>query len=215
MPLHPSSVKSSAPRRALKRSAGRTDQRRSTCPRTVTPAVALTALAALANEYLPPALGPRTIEDPIPLVDHRRPARQFLDKRREASDTTSSSRDHAAPRKLGPLIRAFFLLWGARRCNRARRSWPRSVPNSGCHPRSAPDLRGLGQPPTLPGGRLEKRYVSEIAAAAVAHLGYDQVRDFLRGGEQNPGQEHWFYVLNFLQIVNRARVRDVLPSTRL
>jgi hypothetical protein len=73
MPLHPSSVKSSTPRRALKRSAGRTDQRRSTCPRTVTPAVALTALAALANEYLPPALGPRTIEDPIPLVDHRAP----------------------------------------------------------------------------------------------------------------------------------------------
>lgn len=148
MPLHPSSVKSSAPRRALKRSAGRTDQRRSTCPRTVTPAVALTALAALANEYLSPALGPRTTEDPIPLVDHRRPARQFLDKRREASDTTSSSRDHAAPRKLGPLIRAFFLLWRARRCNRAQLSWPRSVPNSGCHPRSAPELRGLGQPLT-------------------------------------------------------------------
>jgi hypothetical protein len=66
----------------------------------------------------------------------------------------------------------------------------------------------------LPGGPLEKRYVSEIADAAVAHLGYDEVRDFLGGNGQNPGQQHWFYVANFLRIVNRARLRNVLGSAK-
>jgi hypothetical protein len=64
----------------------------------------------------------------------------------------------------------------------------------------------------LPGGPLERRYVSEIARAAVAHLGYQKVDYFLRGRGQNPGPEHWFYVLSFLQIVNRARLRNVLRS---
>ena len=41
-----------------------------------------------------------------------RPARQFLDKRRESSDRQSTSRDHAAPRKLGPRIRAFVFSGG-------------------------------------------------------------------------------------------------------
>jgi hypothetical protein len=66
----------------------------------------------------------------------------------------------------------------------------------------------------LPGGRLERRYVSEIARAAVAHLGYQEVDCFLRGRGPNPGQEHWFYVLNFLQIVSRARLRNVLRSAK-
>jgi hypothetical protein len=66
----------------------------------------------------------------------------------------------------------------------------------------------------VPGGRIEERYVSEIARAAVAHLGHEEVRDFLRGSGPNPGQEHWFYVLNFLQIVSRARLRNVLQSAK-
>lgn len=66
----------------------------------------------------------------------------------------------------------------------------------------------------LPWGRLEQRYVSEIARAAVAHLGYDEIHDFLRGRGQNPGQAHWFYIINFLQIVGSARLRDVLRSAK-
>jgi hypothetical protein len=66
----------------------------------------------------------------------------------------------------------------------------------------------------LPWGRLEKRYVAEISRAAVAHLGYEGIHDFLHDRGQNPGQEHWFYVLNFLQIVDRARLRNVLRSAK-
>jgi hypothetical protein len=66
----------------------------------------------------------------------------------------------------------------------------------------------------LPGGRLEKRYVSQSADAAVARLGYDEVRDFLGGNGQTPGEEYWFYVANFLKIVNRARLRNVLGSVK-
>lgn len=66
----------------------------------------------------------------------------------------------------------------------------------------------------LPGGGLERHYVSEIARAAVAHIGYEGVREFIDRGQQNPGQGHWLYVLNFLRIVSRARLRDVLASAR-
>lgn len=62
----------------------------------------------------------------------------------------------------------------------------------------------------LPGGPLEKRYVSQIAREAVSHLGYREVHDFLRERGPNPGRQHWFYVVNFLQIVSRARLRNVL-----
>ena len=62
----------------------------------------------------------------------------------------------------------------------------------------------------LPGGRAETRYVSEVARAAILQFGFDTVRDFLRGNCQNPGHDLWFYVLNFLWVVNRARLRNVL-----
>jgi hypothetical protein len=62
----------------------------------------------------------------------------------------------------------------------------------------------------LPGGRGEVHYVSEIAHAAVHELGHHVVRDFLAGHGENPGREMWFYVVNFLQIVSRARLRNVL-----
>jgi hypothetical protein len=149
MPLHACRVQPRSPLAALERSASCANALLPTQPSAFAAAVPLPPITALADQHLPTAGGPRTAEDPIPLVDHRRPARQFLDRRREASDTTSSSRDHAAPRKLGPLIRAFFLLWRARPCSRAQVSWPRSAPRSGSRPRSAPELRGLGEPPTL------------------------------------------------------------------
>jgi hypothetical protein len=113
LPLHACRVEPSASVCTLKRRACSANLRRSARGRARAPAVPLTAVAALADQDLPPAIRPRTAENSIPLVDHRRPARQFLDKRREAGDTTSTSRDHAAPRKLGSLLRAFFFLSGA------------------------------------------------------------------------------------------------------
>jgi hypothetical protein len=64
----------------------------------------------------------------------------------------------------------------------------------------------------IPGGRTERRYVSAIARGAVGHLGLDQVRDFLAGRSPNPGHHHWLYVLNFLDILQRIRLRSVLSE---
>jgi hypothetical protein len=60
----------------------------------------------------------------------------------------------------------------------------------------------------MPWGKLERRYVSGIARAAVDQLGHEGVRDFMSGLLPNPGQEHWFYVLNFLRMVHRSRLRN-------
>ena len=64
----------------------------------------------------------------------------------------------------------------------------------------------------FPTGRDETRYVSEVARAAIRHLGFDSVREFLEGHRPNPGVDLWFYVLTFLQIVNGARLRNVLSG---
>jgi hypothetical protein len=113
LPLHASRVEPSASARTLKRRARSANLRCSARVGAGATAVPLTAVTALADQDLPAAVRSRTAKNSIPLVDHRCPARQFLDRRREAGDTTSTSRDHAAPRKLGSLLRAFFLLSGA------------------------------------------------------------------------------------------------------
>ena len=63
-----------------------------------------------------------------------------------------------------------------------------------------------------PGGSAEVRYVSSIVRATLDELGPETVRDVLAGHCQNPGQGPWFYVLNFLQIINRVRPRSALRS---
>lgn len=98
MPLHPRRVQSSTSSRALKDSAGSLNLRGPArlCARAS--AVALPSVTALANPNLPPASLPRATKDPIPLVDHQRPARQFLDKRRESIDTVPTvARPRGAP----------------------------------------------------------------------------------------------------------------------
>lgn len=65
----------------------------------------------------------------------------------------------------------------------------------------------------FPGGTVERRFVSSIACAALNQLGRAQLQEFLAGRAPNPGREHWFYVLNFLDVVQRSRLRSVLPAS--
>ena len=69
-------------------------------PSALPTAVALPPIAASANQNLAATRRARTRENPKRLVDHRRWARRFLDKRRESSDTADRPRDHAAPESL-------------------------------------------------------------------------------------------------------------------
>lgn len=62
----------------------------------------------------------------------------------------------------------------------------------------------------LPWGRAEAYYATEIARAAVNHLGFQTVRDFLKGHKPNQDLDFWYYVLVFLSIVQRVRLRNVL-----
>jgi hypothetical protein len=62
----------------------------------------------------------------------------------------------------------------------------------------------------FPGSSVECRYTSQIARAAADTLGLDEIRQFLSGDRPNPGRDHWYYVLNFLQILHRARLRRIL-----
>lgn len=62
----------------------------------------------------------------------------------------------------------------------------------------------------LPGGSEERRYISAIARQAIDHLGYDQVRELLSGNGSIATQDLWSHVLNFLWIMQRSRIRDVL-----
>ena len=66
----------------------------------------------------------------------------------------------------------------------------------------------------LPWGRTEAYYVTEIARAAVRHLGFHTVRDFLKDRNPQPRPDMWYYVLAFLAIVQRVRLRDVLSKVR-
>jgi hypothetical protein len=98
MSLHARRVQSGAPPCALKRRPGSLNLYRPACSCARASAVALPSITPLANPNLPPASRPRTTKDPIPLVDHQRPARQFLDKRRESIDTvTTVARPRGAP----------------------------------------------------------------------------------------------------------------------
>ena len=51
----------------------------------------------------------------------------------------------------------------------------------------------------------EQRLIAGIRAAAEAHLGAATLDGFLESPETNPGEGHWFYVLNFLRIVKQER----------
>lgn len=92
MPLHARRVQQRTPARALKRSSSSPNLRRPNHTEALEPAISLTVIAVLANTYLSSAARPRTTEDPIPLIDHQRHARQFLDKRRESIDTVTYRR---------------------------------------------------------------------------------------------------------------------------
>ena len=65
----------------------------------------------------------------------------------------------------------------------------------------------------FPGGSAERRFVSGIARAAINQLGLAPVQDFLAGRAPNPGREQWFYVLNFLDIIPRSRLRNILSES--
>jgi hypothetical protein len=169
--LHPLRVQPSAPWRALEPSASAPDLLGSALDRALPTAVTLTAITASAQGHLHLAGRAQAIENPIPLVDHQRPACQFLDKRREASDTPTPSRDHAAPLKARTAIRAFAFS-GAQRCIQTGLTWPRTAPDSGAQARSAPELRGSSEPSTCPVGRAQGsvRGPSDRELAALSEL---------------------------------------------
>jgi len=97
-------------RRALKPSTGSSDLLGTATVRTLDAAVALAPITAAADLDLNMAAFAQTIENAIRLLDHWRPTRQFLDKRRRGSDTSLSSRDHAAPLKARTVNPGFRLL---------------------------------------------------------------------------------------------------------
>jgi hypothetical protein len=91
-------VQQRTPARTLKRRAGSPHLCRPARASALETAIPLTTIAPLANTHLPPATRQCATENPIPLVDHQRPARQFLDKRREPIDTvTTVARPRGAP----------------------------------------------------------------------------------------------------------------------
>lgn len=60
-------------------------------------AVPLTTITTGAERHLDVAARTRAIEDPIPVIDHPTPGRQFLDKRSEASDINFVARPRGTP----------------------------------------------------------------------------------------------------------------------
>lgn len=96
--LHPCCVQPRPSSRTLKSRASCANLSNPARACTLQTAVPLPPIAPRANPNLPPAPRLRTTEDSIPLVDHRRPARQFLDKRRESIDTVITvARPRGAP----------------------------------------------------------------------------------------------------------------------
>ena len=98
MPLHTGGVQLCTPARALKRGSSCTNLCHPARASALETAIPLTAIARLTDANLPLATWPRTTEDPIPLVAHQRPARQFLDKRCGSIDTVITvARPRGAP----------------------------------------------------------------------------------------------------------------------
>jgi hypothetical protein len=85
-------VQTRAPERALKHRARDPHLAQARELGAPPPAIPLAAITAPAHQHLPATLRSRTSENPKRLLDHRRSARRFLDKRREPSDTALADR---------------------------------------------------------------------------------------------------------------------------
>jgi hypothetical protein len=99
--LHATRVQARPSRRALEPRTGNPDLLGASALRALRAAVPLTPITVPAERHLSVAPRTQAIENPIPLVDHLPPACQFLDKRREASDTRTRRATTRHPRKLG------------------------------------------------------------------------------------------------------------------